>query len=132
MFTHTIVKQYRDSSGNIIGGTESATNNTEINFDDVVTAGTTDKECVWAITRANLKAVCLWADKAVTICTNAASTGAPQETIPLAANQAIIWNLATDLIGKCPFSADVTKLYISNAGASDANVKVRSLLDQTP
>lgn len=129
-FAHTIIHAYRDSSGTTITGTESVSADTEINFDGSVAGEATDYEVDWAVTRANLKSVGIFSDKSITIKTNSSSS--PAETISIAAGQQRIWSLATDLIGLCPFSTNVTKLYITNSTAGAASVKVRALCDQTP
>lgn len=129
-FTHTILHSYRDSSATTITGTESVSADTEINYDGSVAGETTNYEVDWGVTRANLKSVGIFCDKAITIKTN--DSGSPQETITIAAGQQRIWSLATDTITLCPFSNNITKLYITNSTAGAASVKVRALCDQTP
>ena len=66
----------------------------------------------------------LRSDQAVSIKTN--STASPGQTINLVANQMIQFGLSMGLTN--PFTVDVTKLYVSNAGTVNANFKVRVLV----
>lgn len=131
MFTNTIARTYNDGLSNI-GGLESVSGDTTINFDGTCAGNATPStEIDVAFTRANLKSLCLYSDKAVEIWTNAASGGA-QDDITLPAGQALVWSLATDGLDACPFSGNVTKLYVHVVGAAAATLKVRALADQTP
>jgi hypothetical protein len=126
--THTITRQYKDTSGIAIQLTETPTGNAENNFDDTLpVAANTAK--VWNVVRANLKSLVLFSDLGVTVKTN--SSGSPTDTIVLQPGQALCWTLATDLLAKCPFSADVTAgLFITNTAAGPAIVKIRALLSE--
>jgi len=127
-FTHTIARTYNDGISNI-GGLESVSNDTVISFDGSIAAPTTNGLISLAFTQANLKSLCLFCDRALTIKTN--SSGSPQETITLVAGQALVWSLAHDLIATCPFSDDVTALYVTLASGAAATFKVRAILDQS-
>lgn len=59
----------------------------------------------------------------LTIKTNSSSV--PDDTITLADGEAILWSLAADGAGKCPFSADVTTLYVTNAGSTASVLDIR-------
>lgn len=127
--THTILRQYRDTSGVNIQLSETPEGNAEINFDQAVPIAA-NTHYVIAFTRANLKSLCIYAADVVSIYTNAASGGSPQDTIVMVAGQALVWTLATDGLTKCPFSGNVTSLYITNATAATVAVKIRGLLNQ--
>jgi len=127
---HTVLRQYKDQSSIALQQTESVTGNTEINADVAIPATTNNQQVHLAFTRANLQSVALYADAAVTIYTNSPSGSSPTDTIPLVAGQNSIWTLATNLLAKCPFTADVTTIYITNAGGATSNVKIRALANQ--
>jgi hypothetical protein len=129
-FTHTLVRAYRDSSGNSLTATESVTGDAENNYSAAWATGTVDGAIHLAFTQANIKSLCITSDQAVTLDTNAIHSGSPQDTISVAAGQVIIWSLATDLIGKCPFSGNVTEIYLQNSSGQTANVNIRSILNQ--
>lgn len=122
-FIHSIGVSYKNDAGSIASTTSTVTGDQELNYDSAVAAGAVNAHVVASILHATLLSVCLYSDQAVTIKTN--STSSPEETITLAAKQQIAWNnLST---GACPFSGDITALYISNPGTVVANVKVRTL-----
>jgi hypothetical protein len=128
-FTHTIARTYNDGISNI-GGLEQITSDATINFDGSLAINGT-RQVDLAFTQANLKSLMLYCDRAVTVKTN--DSGTPQDTIALLAGQALVWSLAHDAIGNCPFSDDVTALYVVvPSGGSAAAFKLRALVDQTP
>lgn len=100
-------------------------------LDITVPAATTNKQVNVALTRANLAAVVLYATGAVTIKTN--SSGSPQETITLVAGEVVKWTSGqgSGLAG-CPFSGNITALYITNAGSAAVTVTCWFLEDVTP
>jgi hypothetical protein len=127
--THTVTRSYKDQSANTINLTEILVGNAELNIDDSV-AIAANHQIHWACTRANLQAVALYAAGPVTVYTNNPSGGGPQDTIALVAGQTLVWSLATDLLAKCPFAADVTTVYVTNAGSGAVAFKIRALLNQ--
>lgn len=127
--THTITRSYRDQSSVVSQQIEAPNGNAEMNLDQAVPIAA-NTQYHMAFTRANLLALAFYSDQAITIYTNNPSGSAPQDTIPLVAGQVRVWTLATDLLANCPFSGNVTTLYITNASASVANVRVRALLNQ--
>lgn len=130
-FTHTISRSYQDVSGKPIGFTEFVTDDSEIpSFDGQVAAAGTNVQIHIAFTKANLKSVLLKSDQAVTIYTNDLSSGSPQDSIALTAGQAKIWTLQTDGSGACPFSGNVTTMYVTNPGGVVANLQIRGIAHQ--
>jgi hypothetical protein len=129
MANHTVKRIYQDTSATAILQSETISGDTERNFDASLAIGA-NHEIDIAFTRANLKSLCITSDLAVTVYTNDLSSGSPQDTIAIVAGQALVWTLATDGIGKCPFSNNVTKLYVTNGAGGAATFKVRSLQNQ--
>jgi len=124
--SHTITRTYKDQSANAMQQVETITDAFERNFDQAVPiAANTQYNIAW--TKSKLKALGISSDQAVTIYTNSPSGGTPQDTIAIAAGQNLVWTSATDGSAKCPFSNDVTTIYITNAAGSPANVKIRSV-----
>lgn len=64
----------------------------------------------------------------MTVKTN--SSGAPQETIAVAAGIPLVYVPAEG--GTAPFAGDVTKLYVTNASGGIAILNVLVLKDPTP
>jgi len=126
LFIHSVGVLYKDDAGTISSTTHSYTDDTEIGVKEVISAGVTNKEIDITLVVASLKSLVLYCDQIVTLKTN--STSAPQETIVMAALTEIVWT--TDgLAGRTtiPFAGNITKFYISNAGAKDANFQFRAL-----
>lgn len=127
MFTHKVQRAYIDSSSVKVLSEETVTADGELNFDGSITGS--DQAVSFACTQANLKALLLYSSKACTIETNSSSV--PQDTITLAADQVIIWTLAQDGLPACPFSDNVTAVYVT-VPSGTASVKIRALTDITP
>jgi len=121
MFTHKVGVTFSNDAGTITSTTDTYLVDAEVNLDDTVTAGASNKEFDVNITQANIKTLCLMSTKDVTLKTNSTST--PQETINLAANKQLVWTI--DHLEAKPFSGNVTKFYFTNSGTSDATIKFR-------
>lgn len=106
----------------------SASADSESNLDIAVPAATTDKLVNLAIDVSELESLFLLSDKDVSIETNSGS--APDNTIALTANVPVVWYAGCGYSN--PLTADTTKFYITNAGASEATVNIRVLQDSTP
>jgi hypothetical protein len=103
----------------IIGDTESPL---------TVPGSTTDMQVDVAIDVSQLKSLYIKSDTALQIETNSGS--AADDTIALVANEPLLW---WDGCGwSCPLTADVTGMFLTKAGAGDANVQMRFLVDPTP
>ena len=124
MFNHQITSTYATDEGNAISAVSKYTGTTEVAYDGTVAATTDLQEVDIAWIRANVHALLLYSSQALTIKTNV--SGAPIDTIVLAAGQAIVWG--TDHAEANPVAHDVTKLFLSNDTANIAIVKIRVLV----
>ena len=97
-------------------------------FAEVVPASTTDFLVNIAIDVSELEFFILLSDQALTLKTN--STGAPDQTIAIAANVPLTFTGAAGETN--PLTVDITKFYFTNASATAANVRCVSLQDPTP
>jgi hypothetical protein len=130
-FSATVLRSYTDSSKTPIQFQETVTDDTQLPaFDGQIAAATNNVEIFVSFTLANLKAIVLQCDQAVTIYTNNPSGSSPQDTIPLVLGQARIWTLQTDGSGACPFAGNVTTMYVTNTGGTIANLKIRGICHQ--
>lgn len=128
--THTYAPAYRTGSGSVSLPTETITGDQEINTEVTVPASTTDMEVNIDFAHAALVAVVMKSDKALTVETNADdATGG--NTVTLAANKARIWRTGVDPAAAKPFTQDVTKMYLTNAGSTEASFIMYMVLDQT-
>jgi len=100
----------------------------EGNRNVTVNAATTDKRVDIAIDVSELKLLYIHSDQDITIETNSGS--AADDTLTIKANKPFVWYADCGLTN--PLGTDVTALFITNAGATAANVKIRTLEDTTP
>jgi hypothetical protein len=114
------------SDGQLVGaGTDAQTGDAELNFNDSI-AISTNKEVDLAFAYAKVKSFAMYAAGAVTLYSNA-NNGSGGDTLAIPAGLTV-WN-ANDLTA-CPFTIDVTKLFVHNASASVAvKVIIRVLVD---
>ncbi|MDP9292787.1 MAG: hypothetical protein M3O82_10560 [Verrucomicrobiota bacterium] len=124
VLTHVITTGYKNDAGTVSSVLKTYTGDAEENVEDVVAVGITNKLYTVAITKTQIVSMCIYSSGAVTIKTN--SSSAPTETITLAAGDAKTW--ATDHAESCPFSANITALYVTNTGSVPATLKMRVLL----
>ena len=128
--THNITRLYQDEAGVNITSTAAVSASGSHNVDETIADGQTHKQILdFAATRSTLKSLCIYSSAAITIKTN--STSDPDDTIAVSAGQVILWTLAQDTLAACPFTVDVTALYITNASGAAATVKIRLAKDVT-
>lgn len=128
-FTHTFGVIYRTAAGQITSTTDTFSGDTELSYDGSIATGVTDQELELAFDFADVKSCVLYSTKNITLETNSAS--APDDTIALTATKQRVYN--TDMpTGSRLFTADVTKIFITNASGATADIKIRILIDGTP
>lgn len=89
--------------------------------------GSTDLEVNVAFSLTDLKGFAMIATQDMTVKTN--SSGSPQETFNLTANNAVIY---MDGIDAAIFAGDVTDLFVTNASGTDGTLTVTYGHDATP
>lgn len=124
-FTHIILRQYRDTSPNVISLSESVTGNDDHNIDKSMAVGT-NTPLAYTLDRTVLQSLAFSSDLALTIKTNSSSS--PTDTIVLVAGQVLVWSLASDGLARCPITASITSLFITNTGGGPATLKIRALV----
>lgn len=109
------------------------------NVGAVIPAGASNYHVSWSFLLTKLQNVTMFAVYPVTIKTN--SSGSPQDTITLSGGyKTAIWNNGIssypgvdqpffEFLTGCPFSGDVTGLYIDNPGTKDCPIKIASVVD---
>ncbi len=122
-FTHTIGNTYRTDAGTISSTSAIYTGDAEIDLDAVVALSTTNKEFDIQFVKTDVISLIMQSDKAVTVKTN--SSGSPSDTISLAANMPLVWH--TDSPTSMPLAGNVTKIFVTNAGSTNAAIKIRVL-----
>ena len=101
-----------------------------VELDETIPAASTNLQCNFTADVSAMVALMIVSDQDVTIKTNSTST--PGDTIPLKANVPIPW--VSDFGSKPPnpLTADVTTIYVNNAGAVPARLRIYNLQDATP
>ena len=122
-FTHTLTQSYATNVGTVTSATLTFTGDSEDDLDVAVPANATNQNYAIGFTKSALQSLLITCDQAVTIKTNSSSS--PQDTIALAANTPVIWYATSG--ATCPFSGNVTALYVTNPATVAANLKIRAL-----
>ncbi|HEY1188101.1 MAG TPA: hypothetical protein VGE74_10615 [Gemmata sp.] len=121
--THTL--SFAQTGGSTpLGVTVTLTgqNGTESNPD--VPGSTTNQEEVIAFPYATLLEVFISSDVTLTLKTNSSSV--PDDTITITAGKPLVWYAGCGLAN--PFTADVTKIYLTNATSGTADFFMRTLV----
>lgn len=131
-FTHTIGQTYKNDAGTIASVTTTTVGPAEENLEITVAASATNAEHDIAFAHAAVLGAVISSTGPLTIKTNDSTS--PGDTLTLATNQAIMYGTGTggsgSLVGTNPFSADVTKIYVTNPSTTLAIVlKIRVLLN---
>jgi hypothetical protein len=132
--SHTLTHILTDRTGVAKSCQETVSGLLAIEYDVSVAAGASNVAVADfpALTQASLQSVGFYlsagATGTVTIKTN--SSGSPQDTIPLTCPsttlaQVLLWTLQINLIAKCPFSGNVTTMFVSNSSASAITLSIR-------
>ncbi len=99
---------------------------------EAIADGAVDQIVTLAIDYSALQSLFISSDQDITIEVNnpGGSSGSPDQTWVLKANQPIDWQ--TDDVMDAPLAADVTAIYVTNASGSIANLEIRAGQDATP
>ncbi|HEV2122611.1 MAG TPA: hypothetical protein VGW38_07535 [Chloroflexota bacterium] len=128
-FTGKVTVQIAES-GRTISGVMSREADGKYAASVSVPASTTNKQVEANFTFADAEIVFLKSDKDVTLYTNAPSTGVPADTIVLKAGVPKFYVKDGGMTNL--FTANVTAIYLTNAGNSAALVDIVVLNDVTP
>lgn len=103
-----------------INATVTKTVTGNVSIEEVVANSTTNGLIACAFPATGLKMFAICSDKDVTVKTN--SSGSPQETWALKANQPKYW--CENDPGSAPVAGAVTALYVTNSSGADATIKL--------
>lgn len=125
--THKLTLNYHDGTEDIFK-TETFAYGGAITIDESIPANQTDLLVNCAFTIAKLKSFFMVADVAMTVKTN--SSGAPQETFTLVADEPVLWTekLTGVAVGEL-FGGNVTALYVTNT--TTGTLRIRGTYDPT-
>lgn len=131
--THRHTRSFSRSGATPVNYDKDVSGDLETNIEDLtVTAGAADMEVSVAIDVSELKSLFMSSDQDITVETNnpGGASAAADDTIALKEDQPLVW-IENDS-WSCPLTTDVTTLWLSNAGATDATFNLRALVDATP
>ena len=124
MATWTLTKAWKSGSAVLPSRQVARIAPGEITKDPTVPAGASNQAVALTLAVADIKGIFLVSSADVTLKTNSSSS--PTQTIALKAGRPLVWD-DQDYFA-CPISADITgTIYLSNAGAQDAEVDIRFL-----
>jgi len=118
------------SQGNSsLSGRREVSGDSEINIEVSVPATTTDMQVDVVVDVSDVKSLFM---KAATqdVLVQANDGTSPDFAITLKADQGEGWH--DEMSTACPLTDDLTALYLTNSGASAAQVSIRILVDATP
>lgn len=122
-FTDTISISYTGNGKAVSTPVGSYTGTKDGGVATVISAGATNTEVDIVFTYALIQSFVMSSDQDVTVKVNSSTTPVPQ--IALKKTAGLVW--ASDYGTTNPFTADVTKFYITNAGTTDAKFNFRVL-----
>jgi hypothetical protein len=108
-------------------GTITKTAGTNVTVSETIPGDSTDLLVAFACDVSQLQSLYMKSDKALTVETNDGTT--PQETITLVAGEPIYWAKTNTLV--CPFSGDITALYVTETNSDDAELEIEAIIDPT-
>ena len=117
------------SGGITYGGRLSVTAGAEAKIDETIPAPSTNLLLALAVDVSQLKSVAISCSRNINLFFNDPSTGAPDKTINLIADQPYTWDNLSLLTN--PFSVDIDSLYVTLASGSSAVLKASFLVDPT-
>lgn len=124
----TTLKETSEGAGIITSVSFDETGDMVVSLSPSIPGATNDVEVAVVFTMAQLIGISINSDKDVTLETN--SSSAADDTFTIKAGKTFYWSKNTGVPN--PFTANVTKFFFSNAGASAATVRIRILRDGTP
>ncbi len=133
LFTHSITVNWAGTAGQTpVESNNSFTAGHEANLSEAIASDADDVELIYALDVSEAKSFFMMADQDITIYTNAASGGAPDDTIALKAG--IPYKYHTDNYDAFKLATDVTSIFVINnsAPATATVLEIRAVVDPTP
>jgi hypothetical protein len=125
-FTHTIESSVQ-TPGKRVTANFTVAHDQQVSLDVSVPGATNDHDVDFDFVVARLQSIFIKSDQDVTLETN--SSSAPTNTIALKANKPLIWYVGSYYANL--FTADVTRMFFTNAGATAARVEIEAIVDPT-
>lgn len=124
--THKITWALAANGQQVLSASQSESGSAEQSVDATIPAGATDQAVALAFVRSAVQSLLVVSDKPLTLKTN--STSSPGDTKALVAGCPIQWDKSAGYFAlSAIFSADVTVIYLTNAGSAAARFQARVL-----
>ncbi len=126
---HTWSTSIKNDSGTAVVNEAAVviTGDDEVNFSESLPVAADKIEIPIAVTVAKIKSAYVTSSQAATIYTNS-DTGAGGQVIELEANKSVAWHDGME--SACPFTPDITTVFVKNNGAAVAVIKGGFLLSK--
>jgi hypothetical protein len=128
-YSHSWDLTFSRGDASISSTSEDVTGSAEANIDETIALNATDFLINIAIDVSALKSIFILGSKAMTIKTN--DSADPDDTITLAAGVPFRWTSTSPFASPFASTVDVTKIYVTGAGAS-GTLQIYVLQDATP
>lgn len=126
--SNTLSKSATLANASTVGTAETVTSGSNPFVSEVIPPSSTNLPVACAFVNAKLKSFVAHADADMTVYTNEASSGTPQEKIVLKAGRAYIWSLTESWLGEVgdsaasPFDGDVTGLFVTSVAGGTLTI----------
>ncbi len=133
--TNTLNKSAALANGSSVGTAEAVTSGANVFISEDIPANQTNLPVAFAFANAKLKSFVAHATVDMSVHTNEASSGTPQEKLFLKAGKPYIWSLTESFLGEVgdsaasPFDGDVTSLFVTNTTAG--TLTISAIVDPT-
>ena len=124
-FTARVTKTTTEGSMSITNS-NSYVVESSFRLQEAVDDAETNKQFLFAIDVSALKVFSMQTTQDMTVYTNDAGTGTPQETFTMLADQPIIFETGID---SAIFAGDVTSFYVTNASGLDGQLNIIAAID---
>src|SRR6266704_72696 len=127
-FTDKISITYTGNGASVSTQTGTYTGGEDAGVARVIAAGATDLEVDITFPFASIKSMVIASDQDITVKTNSNSGTAVSgvnDIFEVKKTAGIVWG--SDYATACPYTANVTKFFVTNAGVTDAKFNVRVL-----
>jgi hypothetical protein len=129
--TITLSRGFKSKEVSITDASESLVVDNLLNWEKTLPASASNAQFAATFAFANIKALgisCKGGEAGITLKTNSTST--PGDTITIKPNAPLIWSVNDN--GACPFTANVTAIYITNNSADEMDIAIGVAIDSTP
>lgn len=130
MFSDTVALSYTQTPGSqVITSTITLVGDTQQNLDVNAAAGPNVlTNAAINLIKADIQSLLIFSSQTIILYTNNPLGSAPQDTLSVSANVPYIWTVNTGSIFACPFSNNITKVFVNNTVNVVANVSIRTAL----